>query len=138
VEIRKLGSNVIPVVEFKDLKDAQGDQKMLEKIRKRGTVIVKGVMGEREALEMKEQARKYIKDNQGRVKGSYLVNFPSSARYIAERIVLQPSLQPTPPSTKCTGPHLRSAPAPTPTCLPPTVSSSPPFSPPPLLTPKST
>ena len=73
MEIKRLGSNVVPVVEFKDLEDVKRDQKVLGQIRKRGAVIVKGVMGEGEALEMKDQVRRYIKDNQGRVKGSYFV-----------------------------------------------------------------
>ncbi|KAF8426187.1 hypothetical protein EV426DRAFT_530646 [Tirmania nivea] len=68
VEIRNLGSNVIPTVEFKNLEDVKRDQKMLDEIRRRGTVIVKGVMGEGEALEMKEHTRMYIKDNLRRVK----------------------------------------------------------------------
>ena len=129
---------MIPVVEFKDLKDAERDKKMLQEIRKRGTVIVKGVMGEGEALEMKEQARKYIKDNQSRVKGPYFVYLPTQLNAFAECLVSQPSLQLTHLSMKSTGPRLRSVPAPTLTYSPPTVSSFPHSSPPPSLTPDST
>lgn len=73
MEIRKLGSKVIPSVEFKDLEDVKRDKQMLGVIRKRGAVLVKGVIGEGEALEMKEQVREYIKKNQSRVKGSYFI-----------------------------------------------------------------
>lgn len=71
--IARNGSNVIPQVEFSELKDAERDEKFLEEVRKRGTVVVKGVIPEEEALEMKEQARKYIRENEGRVKA-----FPAS------------------------------------------------------------
>ncbi|RPB24670.1 DUF1479-domain-containing protein [Terfezia boudieri ATCC MYA-4762] len=79
VEIRKLGSDVIPAVDYKDLKDAERDKKMLQEIRKRGAVIVKGVMGEGEVLQMKDQVKKYLQDNQGRVKA-----FPATSPSVYE------------------------------------------------------
>lgn len=65
------GPAVVPTVQFAELEDAKRDEVFLAEVRKRGAVVVRGVVSEEEALEMKAATRRYIKANEGRVKGCY-------------------------------------------------------------------
>ena len=68
-EIAEKGSAVVPTVDFAQLRDAGEDAPFVEEVRKRGVVILKGVIDESEVLEMKESVRRYIAANKDRVKG---------------------------------------------------------------------
>ena len=55
------GSNVIPQIDFTDIENAPGT--FSSEFKKRGVAVVRGVVGEREALGWKEDLREYIRQN---------------------------------------------------------------------------
>lgn len=59
--ISQKGSDVIPQVDFSDL-DA-GCDKLKDEIRKRGAIVVRGVIPEAEARAYKEEVEDYVKKN---------------------------------------------------------------------------
>ncbi|KFA70600.1 hypothetical protein S40285_04696 [Stachybotrys chlorohalonatus IBT 40285] len=60
-EIARRGPGVIPQVEYKDLE--RGVKGLREEIRKRGAVVVKGVIEEGEARAYKEEVEEYVRKN---------------------------------------------------------------------------
>jgi hypothetical protein len=60
-EIRQLGSSVVPQIDFGDI-DTPSEQFNRE-YRKRGVAVIKGVVPEDEALQMKADVREYIRAN---------------------------------------------------------------------------
>ncbi len=64
--VKKLGSNVIPQVEFRDLVSCGSkNREFVDELRKRGVAVVRGVVPEEEALEYKRDALEYVKNNPG-------------------------------------------------------------------------
>lgn len=61
--IAQKGSNVIPQVQYSDL-DA-GCEGLKEEIKKRGAIVVRGVIPEAEARAYKEEVEEYVKKNPG-------------------------------------------------------------------------
>ncbi|OAA45422.1 DUF1479 domain protein [Metarhizium rileyi] len=59
--IARKGSDIIPQVDFADLNG--GCEGLREEIRKRGAVVVRGVIPEREARAYKEEIEEYVKKN---------------------------------------------------------------------------
>ena len=78
-EVIRKGSDLIPVVQYPGKEAVRGkrldewlDVDTLQSLKQRGTVIVKGVIPEDEALAYKDQVRKYIAANpqtKGRLQG---------------------------------------------------------------------
>ncbi|KAF3920430.1 hypothetical protein ABW20_dc0104358 [Dactylellina cionopaga] len=62
-EAKVLRERIIPSVSFADLTNGKLSPKTINEIKKRGTVVVKGVFPAAEALEMKEHTRAYIAAN---------------------------------------------------------------------------
>ncbi|KAF2112074.1 hypothetical protein BDV96DRAFT_649436 [Lophiotrema nucula] len=59
--IVELGSKVIPEIDFKDIEKAP--ESFSNELRKRGVAVVRGVVGEKEALQWKEDLKAYIGQN---------------------------------------------------------------------------
>lgn len=59
--IRELGSNVIPSIDFKDIKNAP--ESFQQELRKRGVAVVRGVVPEAEARSYKESIEDYVRAN---------------------------------------------------------------------------
>ncbi|UPX13373.1 uncharacterized protein EKO05_0003882 [Ascochyta rabiei] len=59
--IAKLGSKVIPEIDFKDIDNAP--ETFNSELRKRGVAVVRDVVSEEEALRWKEDLREYIRQN---------------------------------------------------------------------------
>ena len=59
--IRELGSAVVPEIRFEDL--GRPSEEFTREHRKRGVAVVRGVVGEEEALGWKEDVRGYVRDN---------------------------------------------------------------------------
>lgn len=59
--VKSQGSKVIPEIDFKDIKDASAG--FSADYKKRGAAVVRNVIPQAEALEMKEQVREYIAAN---------------------------------------------------------------------------
>jgi hypothetical protein len=59
--IVELGSKVIPEINFKDIDNAPDT--FNSELRKRGVAVIRGVVPEEEALQWKEDLRKYIRQN---------------------------------------------------------------------------
>lgn len=59
--IAELGSKVIPEIDFKDIDKAP--ETFSSQLRERGVAVVRGVVSEQEALQWKEDLRKYIQQN---------------------------------------------------------------------------
>ncbi|KAK4055478.1 hypothetical protein OIV83_000024 [Microbotryomycetes sp. JL201] len=84
-EVEKRGSEVVPIVEFpkdesqtdKGLR-AWTDDKTIKQIRKRGAVVIRGVVEKNKALEWKERIREYVRQNPS-VKG-----FPENDKQVFE------------------------------------------------------
>ncbi|KAF2638254.1 DUF1479-domain-containing protein [Massarina eburnea CBS 473.64] len=55
------GSNVIPQIDFKDIDNAP--EKFSKELKERGVAVIRGVVGEKEALGWKEDLREYIRQN---------------------------------------------------------------------------
>ncbi|PSN61763.1 DUF1479 domain protein [Corynespora cassiicola Philippines] len=66
-KIKQQGSNIIPSVNFADVKNGNLTPKQLEEIRHRGSVVLRGVIPKEKALEYKARAREYIAANKSRV-----------------------------------------------------------------------
>ena len=59
--IVKLGSKVIPEINFKDIDNAP--ETFNSELKKRGVAVIRGVVSEEEALQWKEDLREYIRQN---------------------------------------------------------------------------
>lgn len=59
--IVELGTKVIPDIDFKDIDNAP--EAFNSELRKRGVAVVRGVVPEQEALQWKEELKKYIHQN---------------------------------------------------------------------------
>jgi len=59
--IVELGSKVIPEIDFRDIDNAP--ETFSNELRKRGVAVVRNVVPEQEAVEWKEDLRKYIRQN---------------------------------------------------------------------------
>ncbi|ODM95117.1 hypothetical protein Ocin01_11564 [Orchesella cincta] len=70
-EIKRLGPNVIPQVEFSDISKNGGTfpQNIAEEVRKRGMVVIRNVVPQDEALEYKEKVKEYIQNHKGEIAG---------------------------------------------------------------------
>ena len=60
-KVRSSGSSIIPEVRFDQIGHLSND--MIERIRNCGTMVVRGVLSEEEALQLKADAQQYIKRN---------------------------------------------------------------------------
>lgn len=60
-KVKRLGSGIIPQIEFKDLKDAPKD--FIEETKKHGVAVIKGVIPEDEARSYKTEIEQYVKLN---------------------------------------------------------------------------
>jgi hypothetical protein len=70
--IVQLGSKAIPEIDFKDIDNAP--EKFNLELKKRGVAVVRGVVPQQEALQWKEDLKKYIKLNP-QTKGIYSPKF---------------------------------------------------------------
>ena len=61
--IRALGPNVVPEIEFKDINNVEKRTIFRDGLRRRGVAVVRGVVTEKDALDWKELAQRYIKTN---------------------------------------------------------------------------
>ncbi len=61
--IRALGPSVVPEINFRDINDVEKRTTFRDDLRKRGVAVVRGVVTEKEALDWKELAKRYIKTN---------------------------------------------------------------------------
>ena len=61
--IKRLGSRVIPELEFRDMHDMEKRTMFRDGLRKRGVGLIRGVVSEREALGWKELLKRYIQTN---------------------------------------------------------------------------
>jgi hypothetical protein len=59
--IGELGSNIIPSIDFKDIKNAP--KSFQQELRKRGVAVVRGVVPEAEARSYKELIEDYVRAN---------------------------------------------------------------------------
>lgn len=130
--IASRGPNVVPQVEYKDLDNGIGGLK--DEIKKRGAVVVRGVVPEGEARGYKEEIEEYVRKNPSTRGPS-----PSSPIYIltTNTAYLQHSLPATLKSTNSTGQPPNSKPAATPPSSAPNTPSWHPSGTPPVLHPKS-
>eukprot|EP00927_Polykrikos_kofoidii_P054010 TRINITY_DN48506_c0_g1_i1.p1 TRINITY_DN48506_c0_g1~~TRINITY_DN48506_c0_g1_i1.p1 ORF type:complete len:482 (-),score=53.13 TRINITY_DN48506_c0_g1_i1:135-1517(-) len=80
-EIKRLGSDVIPSVEFKDIEANGGTfpQEVAEAVRKRGCVVVRNTVEENVALAMKTETQDYIASNK-----EHLAGFPAEKPQVWE------------------------------------------------------
>lgn len=60
-EIQQLGSKVIPEIDYKDVD--RPSEKFRSQLKKRGVAVVRGVLPEAEALQLKEDLRDYVRRN---------------------------------------------------------------------------
>ncbi|KAI5808214.1 hypothetical protein DFH27DRAFT_590185 [Peziza echinospora] len=83
--IEKKGSSVVPEIDFRDLDDLQkarnsgSEDGILQEIRKRGVLVVKGIIPQEEALELKSKTLEYISANKEKVRA-----FPASSPSVYE------------------------------------------------------
>ena len=61
-EVAQLGSDIIPQIDAKELLGGLSDEKV-EEVRRRGVVVVKGVVPEDEARGYKEEVQEYVRKN---------------------------------------------------------------------------
>ncbi|KAF4436996.1 hypothetical protein F53441_13136 [Fusarium austroafricanum] len=61
--VRQKGSGVIPQVQMKELQNAAQDGALRDEIRKRGVVVVRGVIEEGEARAFKDEVEDYVRKN---------------------------------------------------------------------------
>ncbi|RAO68294.1 uncharacterized protein BHQ10_004306 [Talaromyces amestolkiae] len=66
-KIKALGSDAIPSIDYKDVKNGTLTEAQLNEIRHRGSVVIRGVVPKETALEYKQKAREYIAANKDRV-----------------------------------------------------------------------
>lgn len=59
--IKRMGSDVIPTIDFKNIKTASEDFR--RELRKRGVAVVRGVIPEAEARRYKEEIEEYVRAN---------------------------------------------------------------------------
>ncbi|GLA53892.1 hypothetical protein AnigIFM63604_011196 [Aspergillus niger] len=59
--IERMGSDVVPTIDFKDIKTASKDFR--RELRKRGVAVVRGVIPEAEARRYKEEIEEYVRAN---------------------------------------------------------------------------
>ncbi|KAI9893853.1 MAG: hypothetical protein M1814_005406 [Vezdaea aestivalis] len=59
------GPAVVPTIDFKDVTTGRVPAEFGHELRKRGVCVVRGVVGEEQALNWKEGIRTYLKDNPG-------------------------------------------------------------------------
>ncbi|KAJ6259732.1 hypothetical protein Dda_5370 [Drechslerella dactyloides] len=62
-EAKALREKIVPSVNFTDLTSGNLSPRAIDEIKRRGTVVVRGVFPADEALAMKEQTRSYIQEN---------------------------------------------------------------------------
>ncbi|KAL2400930.1 hypothetical protein ABEF95_001834 [Exophiala dermatitidis] len=67
-EIRSEGSDIIPSIEYRDVVAGTVPKEKLDALRHRGTAVIRNVLPQREALDLKQQAREYIAANRSKVK----------------------------------------------------------------------
>ncbi|EGE81559.1 DUF1479 domain-containing protein [Blastomyces dermatitidis ATCC 18188] len=67
-EIRKAGSDVIPSIDYSEVLSGEVGPGKLDEIRRRGCVVVRGVLPKSTALDLKQEAREYISANRSTVK----------------------------------------------------------------------
>ncbi|THW10027.1 DUF1479-domain-containing protein [Aureobasidium pullulans] len=60
-EIKRMGSSIVPQIDFEDIDNPS--ERFNSEYRKRGVAVIKGAIPEAEALQMKEDLKKYIKAN---------------------------------------------------------------------------
>ena len=61
--IRAMGSEVVPEIAFADLEDVGKRATFKENLQKRGVAVIRGVVGENEALAWKEMVKSYVRYN---------------------------------------------------------------------------
>ncbi|CAL8144552.1 unnamed protein product [Orchesella dallaii] len=70
-EIKRLGPNVIPQVEFSEIAKNGGTfpQDVAKEVKKRGMVVIRNVVSEQEALQYKKDVKEYILNHKGKIAG---------------------------------------------------------------------
>ena len=61
--IKALGSRVVPELNFEDLDNVEKRTTFRNELHNRGVAVIRGVAAEREALDWKELAKRYIQNN---------------------------------------------------------------------------
>ncbi|KAI1945431.1 hypothetical protein LOZ12_005278 [Ophidiomyces ophidiicola] len=67
-EVTVQGNKVIPSVDFQDLSSGNVTTQTLADIQRRGAVVIRNVLSRSFALDLKQRARDYIAENEGKVK----------------------------------------------------------------------
>lgn len=61
--IKALGSRVVPELNYEDLDNVEKRTTFRNELHNRGVAVIRGVVAEREALDWKELAKRYIQNN---------------------------------------------------------------------------
>ncbi|KAJ5873019.1 uncharacterized protein N7529_005372 [Penicillium soppii] len=78
-KIKALGSDIIPSIEYSDVVSGKVSEAALKEIRHRGSVVVRNVINQDQALEYKQRIRDYVAANKERVKA-----FPADSPAVYE------------------------------------------------------